>query len=86
MLGVLRQMAEHYHPSSHREYAGNVAGDKACACNLRHRIGETLSKYNAKKTTRNGAEQDDVVSLLWLHPDGSGKEEAERWLDDILSN
>ena len=27
--GILRQMAEHHHPSSHREYAGNVAGDKA---------------------------------------------------------
>ena len=27
--GILRQMAERHHPSSHREYAGNVAGDKA---------------------------------------------------------
>jgi hypothetical protein len=27
--GILRQVAEHHHPSSHREYAGNVAGDQA---------------------------------------------------------
>ena len=78
---IRMQMPEERHPARHSE----IAGDKTRVCGLGHRVGKISSKYDAKKSTWNGARQDDVISLALLHPDGRGQQETERRLDDVFT-
>jgi hypothetical protein len=70
-------MAEHHHPSSHREYAGNVAGDKARVThvllnpetgNLSHRrIFNHLLYLSGGQTGVDHASLDFVIEVRLLH-------------------